>query len=96
MAYWITNGTTRESIQTPIGKSLAAPVCVIEVACGSVDIVYVNGAMMKTNLALALFGMVLVTALTTTAFAASKTNRISVRYVPPKNPAHLLSCLPMS
>jgi len=57
-------------------------------ACGSVDIVYVNGAMMKTSLVLALFGMVLVTAMTTTAFAASKTNRISVRYVPPKNPAH--------
>ena len=66
----------------------AALVCVKEVACGSVDIVYVNGAMMRTSLALAVFGMVLVTAMTTTAFAASKTNRISVRYVTPKNPAH--------
>ena len=66
----------------------AALVCVKEVACDSVDIVYVNGAMMKTTLALAVFGMVLVTAMTTTAFAASKTNRIEVRYVPPKNPAH--------
>ena len=41
-----------------------------------------------TSLALAVFGIVLVTAMTTTAFAASKTNRISVRYVTPKNPAH--------
>ena len=66
----------------------AALVCVKEVACGSVNIVYVNGAMMKTSLALAVIGIILVTAMTTTAFAASKTNRISVRYVTPKNPAH--------
>jgi len=43
---------------------------------------------MKTNLVLAVFGTVLVTAMTTTAFAASKTNRIDVRYVPPKIPEH--------
>jgi hypothetical protein len=59
-----------------------------ELACASVDIVFVNGAMMKTTLALVVFGMVLVTAMTTSAFAASKTNRIDVRYVPPKNPEH--------
>jgi len=44
--------------------------------------------MMRASLAFAVFGMVLVTAMTTTAFAASKTNRIKVHYVPPKNPAH--------
>jgi hypothetical protein len=43
---------------------------------------------MKTTLALAVAGMILVTAMAMTAFAASKTNRVSVRYVPPKNPAH--------
>ena len=59
-----------------------------EAVHGSVGIVYVKGAMMKTALAIAVAGMILITAMTTTAFAASKTNRISVRYVPPKNPAH--------
>ena len=44
--------------------------------------------MMKTNLALAVFGMVLITAMATTAFTASKPDRVSVRYVLPKNPAH--------
>jgi hypothetical protein len=44
--------------------------------------------MMKTVLALAVAGMVLATAMTTPLLAASKTNRISIRYVPPKNPAH--------
>ncbi len=43
---------------------------------------------MKTALALAVAGMVLVPATATTAFAASKTNRVSISYVPPKNPAH--------
>ena len=43
---------------------------------------------MKTALALAVAGMVLVAATATTAFAASKANRVSVSYVLPKNPAH--------
>jgi hypothetical protein len=43
---------------------------------------------MKTVTAIAVAGMVFVTAMTTPVFAASKTNRISVRYVPPKNAAH--------
>jgi len=43
---------------------------------------------MKTALALAVVGMVLVTATAPTAFAASRTNRVSVSYVLPKNPAH--------
>ena len=54
----------------------------------SVGIVYVKGTMMKTALAIAVAGMILITAMAMPAFAASKTNRISVRYVPPKNPAH--------
>ena len=45
---------------------------------------------MKTALALAVAGMVLVTATATTAFAASKSNRVSVTYVLPKDPAHQL------
>lgn len=32
--------------------------------------------------------MILVTVMVTTVFAASKTNRVSVHYVPPKNPEH--------
>ncbi|MGI9264607.1 MAG: DUF4344 domain-containing metallopeptidase [Gammaproteobacteria bacterium] len=43
---------------------------------------------MKTVLAFAVTGIILITAMAIPAFAASKTNRISVRYVPPKNPAH--------
>ena len=43
---------------------------------------------MKTALALAVAGAVLVTATATSAFAASKTNRVSVSYGLPKNPAH--------
>ncbi len=43
---------------------------------------------MKTALALAVVGMFLVTATAMTAFAASKASQISIRYVPPKNPAH--------
>jgi hypothetical protein len=45
---------------------------------------------MKTAVALAVAGMVLVTATATTAFAASKSNRVSVTYVLPKDPAHQL------
>lgn len=46
---------------------------------------------MKAVLALAFAGMVFIPAMATTAFAApQKTNRISVSYVPPKNPAHQL------
>jgi hypothetical protein len=44
--------------------------------------------MMKTALVFAIAGMLLVTATAMTAFADSKTNRVSIRYVPPKNPAH--------
>ena len=47
-----------------------------------------RGVKMKTVTAIAVAGMVFVTAMTTPVFAASKTNRISVRYVPPKNAAH--------
>lgn len=43
---------------------------------------------MKTALVLVLATIVMVTTTATTAFAASKTNQISIRYVPPKNPAH--------
>src|SRR6478609_1592370 len=39
-------------------------------------------------LALAVAGMVLVTATATTAFAVPSSNRVKVEYVPPKNPAH--------
>ena len=59
-----------------------------EAVHGSVGIVYVKGAMMKTALAIAVAGMILITAMAIPAFAASKTNRVSIRYVPPKNPAH--------
>jgi len=44
--------------------------------------------MMKAALVLAVAGMLLVTATAMTAFAASKTNRVSVSLVLPKNPAH--------
>jgi hypothetical protein len=44
--------------------------------------------MMKTALAVAVTGMLLVTAPAMTAFAASKTNRVKVSLVLPKNPAH--------
>jgi len=43
---------------------------------------------MKTILALTAAGMVLVAATATTGYAAPKTNRVSVSYVVPKNPAH--------
>jgi len=46
--------------------------------------------MMKTSLVLMIAGMVLTATMATTAFAASKTDRISIRYVPPKNPEHQL------
>jgi len=59
-----------------------------EATHGSVGIVYVKGAMMKTALTIAVAGMILITAMAMPAFAASKTNRVSIRYVPPKNPAH--------
>jgi hypothetical protein len=44
--------------------------------------------MMKNVLALAVSGIILICALSMTAFAASKSNRVSIRYVPPKNPVH--------
>jgi hypothetical protein len=59
-----------------------------EAANGSVGIVYVKDAMMKTALTIAVAGMILISAMAMPAFAASKTNRVSIRYVPPKNPAH--------
>ena len=59
-----------------------------EAVHGSVGIVYVKGAMMKTALAIAVAGIILITAMAMPAFGASKTNRVSIRYVPPKNPAH--------
>ena len=43
---------------------------------------------MKNVLALAVSGIILICALSMTAFAASKSNRVSIRYVPPKNPVH--------
>src|SRR4051794_28044232 len=52
------------------------------VGCGQED------ATMKTKLALALAGMIFISAAATTAFAASKANRISISYVLPKNPGH--------
>jgi len=75
-------------IQTGCRPLPAALICVREVACGSVGIVYVKGEIMKTTMALAIAGTILITAMAMPAFAASKSNRISVRYVPPKNPAH--------
>jgi len=59
-----------------------------EVACDSVGIVCTKGVMMKISIASAVANAILVTAMATTAFAASKVNRVSVRYVPPKNPVH--------
>ena len=47
-----------------------------------------KGGMIKMALAIAVGGIVLVAATATTAFAAPKTNRVSVSYVLPKNPAH--------
>jgi hypothetical protein len=44
--------------------------------------------MMKNRLVLAVNGMILITALAMTACTAEKSNRVSVNYVPPKNPAH--------
>ena len=43
---------------------------------------------MKTFLTLVVAGMILFSATATTAFAASKVNRVKVRYVSPENPAH--------
>jgi hypothetical protein len=57
-------------------------------AGGIMPIVCATGATMKAGLALAVSGMFLVTATTMTAIAASSTNRVSVRYVLPTNPAH--------
>jgi len=44
--------------------------------------------MIKTALAIAVAGMILITAMALPAFAASKINRVSIRYVPPKNTVH--------
>ena len=43
---------------------------------------------MKNVLVLTVSGIILACALSVTAFAASEANRISIRYVPPKNPIH--------
>ena len=48
----------------------------------------IRGVAKKTALALAVAGMVLFTATSTTAFAVPSSNRVKVEYVPPKNPAH--------
>jgi hypothetical protein len=58
------------------------------VVCDSVGIVCIEDAMMKTFLTLVVASTILFSAMATTAFAASKVNRIKVRYVPPENPAH--------
>jgi hypothetical protein len=78
---------TQENVYSTFNWLLICPVpiirvCAKEVACGSVVVIVLKGAMMKTTLALAVACVVLVTAMTGTAFAASKTNQISVRYVP--------------
>jgi hypothetical protein len=43
---------------------------------------------MKNSRALSVSGMILLTVLATTGFAAAKTNQVTVKYVPPENPAH--------
>ena len=43
---------------------------------------------MKSALALVLAGVLLLNVTAMTALAASKTQRVSIRYVPPKNPTH--------
>ena len=43
---------------------------------------------MKNCLALAVGGMILISALAMTACSAAKTNNVSISYVPPTNPAH--------
>jgi len=45
---------------------------------------------MKNSLVLAVIGMILMTALAMTSYAANKTNQIRIKYVPPKNPEHQL------
>jgi len=47
-----------------------------------------KGEIMKPPVALVVAVLILVTTLTSTLFAASRTHRISVDYVPPKNPVH--------
>ena len=43
---------------------------------------------MKKALTFSVIGIALLAATASTAFAASKSNRVSISYVPPKNPAH--------
>jgi hypothetical protein len=43
---------------------------------------------MKSTVTLAIAGFVLIAAMATPVFAASKTNRIKIRYVPPEHAAH--------
>jgi hypothetical protein len=59
-----------------------------KVACDSVGIVCIKDAMMKTFLTLAVASTILFSAMATSAFAASKVNRVKVSYEPPENPAH--------
>ena len=47
-----------------------------------------KSAMMKNSLALAISGMIFITALTMTACTAEKTNQVGVNYTPPGNPAY--------
>jgi len=46
------------------------------------------GAMMQSTKVIAVVGIIFGTTMAMTAIAASKANQISIRYVPPKNPAH--------
>ena len=46
------------------------------------------GAFMNFNLALKVSGMILMSGLAITAYAAAKTNQITIEYLPPENPEH--------
>jgi hypothetical protein len=73
--------------RAPLGNA-AAIWPVMALAQQGVRIGRRRGAAKKTALALAVAGMVLVTATAATAFQVSKSNRIRIAYVLPKNPAH--------
>jgi len=57
-------------------------------ASDSVGTERLEHAMKNINLVLIVTCMALAATLATSAFAASKTNRVNIRYVPPENPAH--------
>ena len=85
-------GTECNSIETPVHRTpLGGAAAAWPMAARALQEPLTGrrrGAAMKTALALAVAGVVLVTASATTAFAVPKSNRVSVTYVPPKNPAH--------